>query len=101
MNIGSKPRAPRSPKWRAFSKRFLKGKACAVCGRSECLVAHHIKPFHLFPELELSEENLIVLCEGKVVNCHLAVGHLFRWPSYNVDVRSDAAYMNAKVRNRP
>lgn len=101
MNIGTKPRTLRSPKWAALAKRFVKGKSCAACGRSECLVVHHIKPFHLHPELELEEGNLIVLCEGKIVNCHLAIGHLFNWRSYNVDVAQDSATVNAKVKGRP
>lgn len=101
MNIGTKSRALRSSKWGALAKRFVKGKSCACCGRKECLVVHHIQPFHLHPELELDESNLIVLCEGKIVNCHLAVGHLFYWPSHNPDIVADAAYMNAKVKGRP
>lgn len=101
MDIGRKSRVARSPKWAAFAKRFIKGKACAVCGRSEQVVPHHKKPFHLFPELELDESNLIPLCEGRTVNCHLAVGHLFRWQSWNEAVDVDAAYIRQKVAGRP
>ena len=84
-----------------MSKRFLKGKACAACGRRANVVAHHKQPFHLHPELELDESNLIPLCEGRTVNCHLAIGHLFSWKSINAEVEADAAYVNNKVRNRP
>lgn len=101
MNIGRKTRAARSPKWAAFSKKFLRGKCCAVCGRSDQVVPHHKKPYHLYPELELDETNLIPLCEGRTVNCHLAVGHLFRWASWNETVESDAAYIRQKVEARP
>ena len=101
MDVGRKSRAARSPKWAAFAKRYLKGKACACCGRSDQVVPHHIKPYHLFPDLELDENNLIPLCEGRTVNCHLAVGHLFRWKSYNETVREDAAYIRQKVEGRP
>lgn len=101
MAHGRKSRAARSPKWAALSKRFLKGKCCSVCGRSENVVAHHKLPFHLHPELELDETNLIPLCEGRTVNCHLAVGHLFNFCSYNPTVDSDAATMREKVRTRP
>ena len=38
---------------------------------------HHIKPFHLYPQLELDPNNLITLCRSKYwrFDCHLAVGH--------------------------
>ncbi len=97
----TKPKSKRSGKWAALSKRFLKGKACAVCGRKKELVAHHKKPFHLFPELELDESNLIPMCEGDVVNCHLSVGHLFSFMSYNPAVATDAANIVDKVAKRP
>lgn len=100
-DLPRKPRTPRSPKWPALSKRFLKGKVCAVCGRKVAVVAHHKKPFHLFPELELEESNLIPLCEGRTVNCHLAVGHLFSYRSHNPNVEEDAEVMRAKVKARP
>jgi 5-methylcytosine-specific restriction endonuclease McrA len=54
----------RSPKWPKFRKQFLKGKACAACGKTDKLQLHHIHPFHLFPERELDETNVIPLCEG-------------------------------------
>lgn len=99
MNIGRKSRAARSPKWAAFSKRFLRGKVCAVCGSAEKLEAHHIQPFHLHPELELDESNLLPLCEGRgTLNCHLWCGHLGRWNRINNTAREDAAYFGAKVR---
>ena len=60
-----------------------------------------LKPFHLFPELELEESNLIPLCEGRTVNCHLAVGHLFSYRSHNPNVEEDAEVMRAKVKARP
>ena len=100
--IDRKPRPRRSPKWAALAKRFLRANSCcAVCGRSENVVAHHICPFHLFPSMELDEANLIPLCEGRTVNCHLAVGHLFLWASYNPAVVLDAAAITQKVKMRP
>lgn len=96
-----KPRMARSPRWPAVRSAFLVGKVCAVCGRSDALVPHHIYPVHLFPELELNPGNLIALCEGRTVNCHLAVGHLFNWASYNKDVVADAAWITQKVKDRP
>ncbi len=101
MNIGRKTRAARSPKWPAFLKRFLRGKVCAGCGRSDQLTGHHKLPYHLAPERELDETNLIPLCEGRSINCHLWLGHLGNWQSYNPTVDADAAYMQEKVRTRP
>jgi hypothetical protein len=85
--------AKRSSKWGSFRKAFLKkNPTCCVCGGSKKLEAHHIKPFHLHPELELDESNLISLCEGNgSVNCHLFVGHLGNFKGLNADVKADAA----------
>ena len=48
---------PRSGHWPTLRKQFLEGKVCAVCGGKEKLEAHHIKPFHLDPLLELDPTN--------------------------------------------
>ena len=78
----------RSPKWPEFSKTFLWGKVCWVCGGKFRLVAHHIVPFHQDPSLELEVENLIPLCEGRYsCNCHLTFGHLGNWTLANPQVR--------------
>jgi hypothetical protein len=67
------------------------------------LEVHHIKPFHLHPELELEPKNLITLCENKSdgVNCHLLFGHLGSFRSFNVRVISDAIEWKAKILSRP
>ncbi|MGZ3772989.1 MAG: HNH endonuclease [Pseudobdellovibrionaceae bacterium] len=93
----------RSPKWKAIRNAFLKGKVCAVCGRKTKLEAHHIKPFHLFPRNELLISNLIALCENKNngINCHLLVGHLGSFLSYNENVKADAHIWNIKMKTRP
>ncbi|MGA2401456.1 MAG: hypothetical protein ABSG91_07090, partial [Syntrophobacteraceae bacterium] len=49
--------------------------------------AHHVKPFHLAPALELEPGNLITLCEEGEYNCHLVHGHNGDWKSFNDDVR--------------
>ena len=88
----------RSPKWGGVRKEYLKKyPKCACCNSIKRLNVHHIRPFHLFPDLELVLENLISLCK----NCHIVVGHLDNWASFNITVRTDAAYMNKKVRRRP
>lgn len=41
------------------------------------LTGHHKKPFHEFPELELVEENIGIICESWGHRCcHYLVGHL-------------------------
>jgi 5-methylcytosine-specific restriction protein A len=66
---------------------------CAVCGSGKDVIAHHKKPVHLFPELELDPANLITLCEGrKACNCHLEFGHLGDWKLYNPSIEMDAPW---------
>lgn len=101
MTISRKPRSKRSPKWPALAKRFLRGKACAVCGSSEHVVPHHIVPVHVDPSQELVEANLLPLCENRVMNCHCVVGHLRDWKSYNPTVREDAELIRQRIANRP
>jgi len=78
-----KPAVERSPKWSATRNRHLKlHSGCEACGSVENVQVHHIKPFHLFPELELEPTNLITLCEKFIAdedktndNHHLILGH--------------------------
>jgi hypothetical protein len=98
------PDAVRSPHWPAARATHLKEHpTCANCGGTVKLEVHHIRPFHLHPELELEPTNFITLCEAGHggVNCHLAVGHLGSFKSFNVDVASDSAAYLAKVLHRP
>ncbi|HTK07862.1 MAG TPA: HNH endonuclease [Ktedonobacteraceae bacterium] len=83
---------PRSPEWPRVAHEHLSHEpACVVCGhRGRGLQVHHIKPFHLYPELELDPKNLITLCEIRGRTHHLLVGHLGDWESYNKRVRVDA-----------
>lgn len=74
---------------------------CAVCGGKVKLTVHHIRPFHLHPDLELSHENLVTLCEAPGHNCHLIWGHLLNYRSFNVDVITDSAQWNEKIKTRP
>ena len=94
----------RSSKWPKTRKKFLEeNPCCAVCGRDTGKrEVHHIKPFHLHPELELDPTNFITLCENKKdgVNCHLLFGHLGSYRSCNEDVIKDAAEWNLKIKNR-
>ena len=61
------------------------------------LNVHHIKPFHLFPELELVKSNLIVACRF----CHLWYCHLGSWKSYNIYAREDADSLLKRIKERP
>jgi 5-methylcytosine-specific restriction protein A len=100
----AKPKERRSPKWPKLRAAFLKkNPKCALCGGKKKLNVHHVRPFHLQPDLELSEGNLITLCENKGdgVNCHLLFGHLGNFRSYNPDVRRDVATWRCKLENRP
>ena len=82
---------PRSTRWSKCRRDILAAYPfCAVCGNAQNIVPHHIKPYHLHPELELDEKNLIVLCEGPVVNCHYLFGHLRNWKSWNPEVVAQA-----------
>ncbi len=84
----------RSPEWERVEREHrLREPACVACGHTgEGLQVHHIQPFHLHPELELDQNNLITLCEVKEYDHHLLLGHLDEWESYNKDVRTDAAH---------
>lgn len=80
----------RSSQWRAKEKEILQYHGyCAACGSTENLQVHHKVPFHINPDLELDDDNLIVLCMSKN-ECHLDVGHLFSFKKYNPNVEADA-----------
>jgi HNH endonuclease len=89
----------RLPLWPALRKRFLKWcPRCASCGRTENVVPHHKKPYHLFPELELEWDNLMPLCENKTLNCHLHIAHLGRWDWWNPQVETDVLMFHDLLR---
>ncbi|WP_160146091.1 HNH endonuclease [Dictyobacter aurantiacus] len=90
--VANKYGMARSPEWpRVAQEHLSREPACVVCGhRGQGLQVHHIKPFHLYPELELDPRNLITLCEIRGRTHHLLIGHLDDWESYNIHVRTDA-----------
>lgn len=101
---GKAPRGSRrSGSWPKVRGAFLEGNpTCAVCGGKTRLEVHHKTPFYLAPALELEPSNLITLCEGsKLLNCHLLVGHLGHFRSFNVEVEVDASLWNKKISSRP
>lgn len=80
----------RSPQWDNVRDAFIKKQPlCLACGDTKHLQVHHVKPFHLHPELELDEHNLIVLCMG-AHECHLLLGHGDSFQSHNPHVREHA-----------
>jgi 5-methylcytosine-specific restriction protein A len=97
-------KATRSGHWPAVRKQHLElHPACEMCGGSEKLEVHHIRPFHLHPDLELDPKNLVTLCEAKRsgANCHLLFGHLGNFRSWNVEVIKNAREWAEKIKNRP
>ena len=99
INILKKTEVPRSPEWPTCRKHFLKkNPTCAACGTTDNLNVHHKMPFHLDKSKELDNNNLITLCE---THCHILIGHLASFKSYNPDVVEDAVTMLKKVQNRP
>lgn len=80
----------RNPKWPEVEKAHLKEEpVCQYCGGSLKLQVHHIAPFHLFPEKELDDSNLITLCEEHEKDCHLMHGHLGDFKLYNPNIRAE------------
>lgn len=95
--------ASRSSKWPTVRKNFLADHpTCAVCEGSDKLNVHHMKPFHLHPELELEPTNLITLCESEKhgVNCHLLFGHLGNFKNVNPKVLDDVKTWNGKLKEK-
>ena len=91
---------PRSPHWATVRKAHLaKEPACAICGTTEEVEVHHVKPFHLFPQEELNPDNLVTLCNSR--QHHLLFGHLDNFRSYNLHVREDIKTWTDKIKNRP
>jgi 5-methylcytosine-specific restriction protein A len=91
----------RSPLWAGVRNKYLEeNPKCAVCERTEKTNVHHIKPFHLHPELELVPSNLMTLCENQKngINCHLFVGHLGNFRNINPNSIQDAATWNVKLK---
>lgn len=86
---------PRSRQWGKIKKtHLLKEQSCQWCGGVIRIEVHHIYPFHLFPEKELEESNLITLCCG----CHFERGHNRDWREYNRDIRHECECHGEAVR---
>lgn len=86
---------PRASEWVYVRNEFVRRHPrCEACGSGYQLNVHHIKPFHLYPELELDEGNLITLCREH----HFRIGHdpdgkgpaKPNWSASNPNVKQDA-----------
>lgn len=88
---------PRSPSWGSVRRKYLaSNRQCKTCGTKERIEVHHVKPYHLFPALELDANNLMSLCE----RCHLFVGHLGDWRAWNPQVREHAELWRFRIEMR-
>ncbi len=80
----------RSSKWPALRNAFIRENPnCVVCGQDADTV-HHLKPFHVAPELELDRNNLASVCD----KCHLTVAHLNQWRLWNERFWTVVEWMN-------
>lgn len=90
----------RSSKWRKIRNEYKRKNAyCRVCGSGKKVEIHHIIPFHYAPDLELTEENLMPLCENKKygINCHLLIGHLGNYKRFNINCEADVITWRNKI----
>lgn len=91
-----KPRFARSMAWPAVREMYLAFyPACAVCGTTKRVEAHHIVPVHIDPAMELDPANLVTLCRRLRGGHHLAFGHLGNWKRQNPCV-VEAARVNGQ-----
>ena len=91
----------RSMEWKQFRAGIIKAQpTCIICGGCESLEAHHLKPFHLFPELEMEETNIAVLCDKPGRCCHFVWGHFYNWRTYNPKLHIAVAFWKVHRRGK-
>ena len=92
--------AKRSSEWSRVRKENIKD-YCEMCekkgGLLNRLELHHILPFNLRPDLELSPQNFFTACR----HCHLRFCHLNSFQSYEKDIKIEAEKWKIKRQNRP
>jgi 5-methylcytosine-specific restriction endonuclease McrA len=88
----------RSKQWPRVEHRHLKKEpTCQWCGSLEKPQVHHILPFHLFPDKELDDSNLITLCEVESISDHLEKGHLGNFKTgFNPQIREQCNERNRR-----
>ena len=88
----------RSSDWsRVRAEHLAKEPRCMACGTAIDLQVHHIKPFHVYPHLELVPDNLITLCNSPHRECHFRFGHAFNWSNFCPNVRGDVGVERRRV----
>jgi len=88
----------RSPQWPALRKQhLLLWPICEACRADSDLEVHHLDPVSWRPDKELDPDNLMTLCR----RCHLLVGHLDNWASFNPEAEFDAVRWREKIKFRP
>lgn len=95
------PKFDRARGWTSLRNEWIASHStCACCGIDTQLAVHHVKPLHLFPELELDDTNLITLCQRPERFCHYIFGHFFDWMAYNPDIKRFAPLMLKRIQNK-
>ena len=92
----------RSPEWRKVRKAYAEQfPICAICNTNKDINVHHIKPFHLYPHLELEPTNLVTLCRSKYLgfNCHMHIGHGGNFKYYNPWLKQDIQNLRNIIEN--
>lgn len=91
---------PRASDWMQWRKQHIHT-TCDFCGTKRTLLKplqlHHCYPYHLDPSKEKDRNNVVTLCQP----CHIRVGHLMNFQSYNPDIKSDIEVWTKKIENRP
>lgn len=89
--------AIRSGKWPALRDKWLKEHpTCCISGLKMDLEVHHVKPVHLFPDLELEWSNLRTASRPY----HFLCGHYCNWSDWNKDFDQHAAEWLDRIRSR-
>ena len=75
---------------KAAALYFVSHPICEICGNSNIVSVHHIRPFSRFPEFATNFDNMISLCDDRnnSSSCHLRFGHNGDWNSINHNVGS-------------
>jgi len=89
----------RSSRWRYVRRDYLKEHPrCEMCKGKKGLEVHHIRPVHLYPDLEEVVHNLITLCGWRGYSCHFIWGHLKNYKDWNGIIREDAKHLSDRVK---
>ena len=82
--------------WRRTRNHFIRIQDdCQMCGADKQLQVHHVRPWHLYPELRYEHSNLITLCQP----CHFRFGHGRNWQAYNPDITNLVVHVRKSLTN--